>query len=79
MQARLAEEEQNTAVLENEGTADMGLSDLYSYAVGHLGMQEASGDDITEMGPLGVGLYRTGNAGHTEESNTGEFSSIWRK
>ena len=52
MQARLAEEEQNTAVLENEGTADMGLSDLYSYAVGHLGMQEASGDDITEMGPL---------------------------
>lgn len=52
MQARLAEEEQNTAVLENEGTADMGLSDLYSYAVGHLGMQEASGDNITEMGPL---------------------------
>ena len=52
MQARLTEEEQNTAVLENEGTADMGLSDLYSYAVGHLGMKEASGNDITEMGPL---------------------------
>ncbi len=52
MQTRLAEAEQNTAVLENEGDGDMTLSELYAYAVGHLGMQEATGEDITEMGPL---------------------------
>ena len=55
MQEQLQEQIQNTAVLENGTAEDMTLSELYEYATGTLGMREATGSEITQMGSLDNG------------------------
>lgn len=54
-QERLAAQQQNTKVLSESAADNVTLSELYSYAVGNLGMREALGGEITQMGPLEAG------------------------
>lgn len=55
MQAKLEETKQTTAVIADQTSQDLTLSDLYAYATGHLGMKEASGGEITEVDALDTG------------------------
>ena len=55
MQARLQETQQETAMMADQTSQEMTLSELYAYATGHLGMREASGEEITEVEALDTG------------------------
>lgn len=55
MQAKLQETQQETAMMADQTSQEMTLSELYAYATGHLGMREASGGEITEVEALDTG------------------------